>query len=807
MNSAHPNLLFTAAEIEAIRVKISRHGWAQKLFERLQVMVEGGAELFFDKDKKRFTMAHPLLAEGCIADAELAADIGLLIHQSRLWEMTMVGQLSGDPRYAQRTHDLLVAVSGLMLDCPHFSWAAGGDAAGLLIAYDLIYDDQIWTAAEREKVEGAFRHIAEMFIAEPSSKHLCNTAFYFQPYKVICGCFFDRRDWIDAGLQGRGGFYDALQVPEAMSNEMRWHDFGEASGHQRTQRYDRGTSDGMLWHESGVYGACILSQYCMMAEFMRHYDGTDLWNYQAPGGGSIRGMFDGMVIRAFKDGEVATYGENGMYDRRYPGSDTYITSGITLFNNPEKHIARSKFDLAYARWQDPGFGWLALQNSERSDWDDKFGCCSLWYGLDASEMTVSPPDVRSHSFNSFGMAMLRSTEGPAFWREDSPSIAVTWGGAKYRSHPDQFSFVLHGLGKVLEPDLVVPWDYGVPQGGRNVTPFTASGWCHNVMNVDGRNHGMAAGKLVVDDYGEAIKVIGLAGHEIHPGSALESVDMGRWLGLTQEYVLDICYIGGMHLPHRFDLVIPAYGDLSIPGVALEDYDLGADLGYEKIDSWSKLEENRWITEGKKGAPPESWKALFHNDDGANLALHFTGWDRGEVYAGRVPICWAPFLQEDESRSECEHLRGRYSILLHRKYRNQDTTTGLSDAMAMDRHSEDHCHYFVVHEPFTSAPKVKSVRRLPLAERKAQIWDPAGGRFPEEKLSWTTPRVMEIVAEDYTDFFVAGDHFGVLSGGEPGRVILETPAFSIEFSGPYAYFRVVDGELLTQQGNIASLNIA
>ena len=50
MNSAHPNLLFTAAEIEAIRVKISRHGWAQKLFERLQVMVEGGAELFFDKD-------------------------------------------------------------------------------------------------------------------------------------------------------------------------------------------------------------------------------------------------------------------------------------------------------------------------------------------------------------------------------------------------------------------------------------------------------------------------------------------------------------------------------------------------------------------------------------------------------------------------------------------------------------------------------------------------------------------------------------------------------------------------------------
>jgi hypothetical protein len=61
--------------------------------------------------------------------------------------------------------------------------------------------------------------------------------------------------------------------------------------------------------------------------------------------------------------------------------------------------------------------------------------------------------------------------------------------------------------------------------------------------------------------------------------------------------------------------------------------------------------------------------------------------------------------------------------------------------------------------------------------------------------------MEIVAEDYTDFFVAGDHFGVLSGGEPGRVILETRAFQIEFSGPYAYLRIVDGEIVAQQGTI------
>jgi len=413
----------------------------------------------------------------------------------------VVAVLGGDPEYARRVRELLVVLAEVLPRGNDLTLAGGFinhgtalSATELLVAYDLIYDQPGWRDSDRRKVEHAFTVVMEQVLAEPASRHLCNACFWFQPYKVFCGCFFGRQDWIDAGLEGRGGFYDVLQEPVPI--DARWYDDdGEDSPYRRVQRLGRGTADGMLWHETGIYGAVMLSHYCLIAEAMRHYDGTDLWNYEAPGGGSIRNMFNGFVLRAFSDGEVALFGENGMWDRRHEGHDECVTQGIKLFNLPKNHHGRVKFDLAYARYKDPGFGWLALQNPDRDDWDSVLGHCALWYGLDASEMDVSPPDVRSHTFSTFGTAMLRSTEGPDFWTADAPTIAVTWGGGKYRNHPDQFSFVLHAMGKVLEPDLVCTWDYGVPQGGRNLTPFTSSSWAHNVLIVDGRRSR--------DDFGKA----------------------------------------------------------------------------------------------------------------------------------------------------------------------------------------------------------------------------------------------------------------------------------------------------------------
>ena len=49
-------------------------------------------------------------------------------------------------------------------------------------------------------------------MAEPSPYHLCNTSFYYQVFRVLGGCFFDNREWIDTGLDNPEGVY-ARSIP------------------------------------------------------------------------------------------------------------------------------------------------------------------------------------------------------------------------------------------------------------------------------------------------------------------------------------------------------------------------------------------------------------------------------------------------------------------------------------------------------------------------------------------------------------------------------------------------------------------
>jgi len=821
-----PCLLFDGDEIEAIRAKIAKYEWARKLYEKLMAAVYGtGPDPYLVRrvrpktdDELRFTMTWPEADISAFPDEGMDRGVGRL-HSRRFLEMALLGQIAQDPKILKRVRDLLPVVAEVLMrsgDVSQWpqavSWVTGWSAAEILTAYDLAYNEPSWTDGDRDKVEGAFRDVMERILAEPSARHLCNATFNYQVYKVVCGCFFGRQDWINEGLRGRAGFFDALREPAPKDDldAMRWYiNDGPFSPHHRVQLLGRGTSDGMLWYENGGYGPCaVLKNLCVIAEAMRHYGGADLWNYVAPGGASLHNIFKGLLIRCFPDGVMAWFGANGTGSCRYPGFNTPNRLAKTVSrppiypDGPQPQSAGGflKWDLASARYDDPELNWAAVQNPERSD-GDYLGYCALWYGRDASEMEISPPDVRSHTFKRFGSAMVRSTEGPEFWESETPMIAVHWGGDKYRCHPDQFGFILWANGHAVEPDLGNPWDYSVPQGGRNLTPLSASSYVHNVVVVDGRNHGKAAADLVVDDYGPHIKVLGLAGDKIDGGDELTGADLGRWIGVTKEYVLVIDYVSSCALPHRFDLVVPAYGKLSIPGVELEDYDLGDDLGYREMDTASDHPENRWITDGKKGAVPPQWTARFDEDDGCNLALHMGDWTGGEVLTGRVPICWAPFMQERRG----EELFGRYNILIWRKDLTPAKGSGELDGGLFggmfSQHSEQNVHFGVVHEPFRGEPKIKSIRRLTLEERQARLWDPFGYPLAEGKRDWTTPRVYEIQAKDYTDYFIYIDHFIALRGGEPGRAILETSTFRVEFSGPYAYLRVADRKIRAQQGDI------
>jgi len=399
---------------------------------------------------------------------------------------------------------------------------------------------------------------------------------------------------------------------------------------------------------------------------------------------------------------------------------------------------------------------------------------------------------------------------------------VRWGEALYRAHPDQMSFQLHAYGHGIEPDVNYPWDYGVPQGGRNPTPFGYSSYAHNCLVVDRRNHSQEAANLVIDDYGEHAKVLGLAGDRVTQSDAVQHVDMGRWLVLCKEYLLDVSYIAQMQVPHTFDLSVPTYStDISIEGARWEDFDVGADIGFGKIDTIHELDEdldhalkrtlhaappvddpeNWWLTEGRRCKLKEPFSVLCKHPDGVHLALHYGGWDECEILTGKAPLSWRP-------RDGVQTIPGRYSVVINRKsYAANMPGTGVRKN-ALFIHSEDHCHYFVVHEPYLEAdgPQIKGVRRLPLEDRDAQLWDPNGYPMAGGKLYWTTPRVVEVQGEDFTDYFVYIDHFIALRGGEPGRAILETPIFRVDFTGPYVYLRVADGRIVAAQGEISSAEL-
>jgi hypothetical protein len=271
-----------------------------------------------------------------------------------------------------------------------------------------------------------------------------------------------------------------------------------------------------------------------------------------------------------------------------------------------------------------------------------------------------------------------------------------------------------------------------------------------------------------------------------------------------------------HLPHTYDLSTPSFAtDVEIVGHCLEEYDVGADIGYDQIDVYHDLPyespeqnhpipprdhpENVWLKDGKRTKLQGPFTVLCKHEDGVNLALHYGTEDESEILTGKSPRSW-------RARDGIQSIEGRYGIVINRKvYRSDMPGTGRWIGGTYP-HSEENCHFVVAHEPYKAEAgyKIQSVWRLRLEERQCTLWDPNGYEISKELHGWTTPRVIEVRSEGFTDYFVYVDHPAVLRGGEPGRVKMETPFFNIDFSGAYAWLRRVNGEIAARQGTIDSL---
>ena len=78
------------------------------------------------------------------------------------------------------------------------------------------------------------------------------------------------------------------------------------------------------------------------------------------------------------------------------------------------------------------------------------------------------------------------------------------------------------------------------------------------------------------------------------------------------------------------------------------------------------------------------------------------------------------------------------------------------------HSEDHCHYFVVHEPYREqdGTKIRGVRRLPLDERMVEMWDSNGYPMAKGNHRWTRRASWKSRAKTLSPCAVANPAMGV-----------------------------------------------
>ncbi|MBI3947579.1 MAG: right-handed parallel beta-helix repeat-containing protein, partial [Armatimonadetes bacterium] len=629
MRVVHPNLFLNRAEIEGIREKIRRHEWAGRLYERLLAQADdtlrGGHEYDLYYDSYRYPSVSSLWGTGRrVRDVALAAVltgerkyadyvreilryyVAAYAEELPPLEAPRRAGIAANPWAFTRIYDQLSQTEQGTVDALLvFGYPKGG--INLCWAYDLICDQL--TPAEREAIEGFFVGWARQAMV-PLAKRPApsNRLMWGRAYCSIVGYTVGDRELIDFGIEVPGGVKDVLE---------------------------KGYRD-RVWYGANCYDMVYVSSaMAAVAEAALHADGTDLYRWRSPGGTSMKDFYDACLSLAFPvDLRVATHGDQGAQSPFVSPSEmnTGHQVGDFFLSNDRDGRDWNKYDLAYRRYRDPAYAWVLAQNPDRDEWDHAlWGTLALTHGEPLPERTTPPP-APSSLFPENGLAMLRADETPAYWTSGCPAVFVRFGATKVgHGHDDPFHITFHGKGRLLEPDWFLQWDYG-NRGGRNPVRLSAHPAGHNTLLVDKTAMAPLTAPLTVaeHEFGAAVKVLRITGG-VYPGVA-----QTRTLALTGEYLLDLFEVRSAE-EHTYDWILHALGDLSVPGLAFSPFDIGADLGFGAIDTGAPLDaENRLMRNGMRAAAPETWSALWRQEEGVGVQVTMLGAPETALYRADGP---------------------------------------------------------------------------------------------------------------------------------------------------------------------------
>jgi hypothetical protein len=684
----HPNLLLDQQEIEQIKVKVREHAWAARLLDRVRAKAE---------------------QDGAVLETALAY------------------ALTGEARYARSVRDRLKNEARDQM--PHYEkldvkaepewgrWSWWGATAW---AYDLTYD--AFPSEERAEVERWLRTAARTIIAQEQVLTTTPNLVFDEHWRVgMIGYCLGDADLIDWALRDLGGH-------------------GPHSGGFYTVM-DSMIRDGHFWGEAPIYALHYdVHGMFALAEAALRYDGTNLYKYEsAKSGASMKKLVDGYLWMAFpleRNGSgggklrLATFGD---------GSTGCLISGRLRDTFLDDNF-RAVLEVAYKRYRDDGFAWILSLDPDRmayiSDGRPAFSYVALTHG-EPLPAQPQPPPAPSGLYESMGFAVIRSDETPAYWTTGSLAAVLRLGTSVGHGHQDYFSLILHGMGRLMYPDL------NVIQYEPRWLNWTAEGIGHSTLLIDSESP--SPGKHTTrHDFTPEVKYFAVE------GSAFERSKQERVLLMTGDYLADVFRAADREGRERtFDWVVHGLGRLypGNPSAYRPSTDLVPHYGWIDRER-SRAVDGTWQADWVQSRAGILEREAQAPETEAGVRLTVLGGDATRVYVGDGPLVDSPPHHRLEGHPEP------------------------SCPLVLARRKAAAATYAAVHEPYSGRPP--SIRSVTLI------------RESDEGIG------MKVEAENFSDRLLVG------FGSSPRTVLIRSPAGEqFRFTG-YGFVRTA-GQAVVARG--------
>ena len=537
----HPNLFLNAQELQNLREKLKTEPWREELLKQVK------------------------------ADADTGNAVACAI----------VYAITQEEPYGSKARTQLVGTAANYLQSkpknPEYPW---GPEAANAITFDFVFP--LLNADQQQTAKAYLRQLALDGIEYHKGHPLTPNMSFVCHWRIgLIGYAIPDPEIIEWATNEPG-------PPWGRNNPGRVGGF--------KQRIEHTLVDGTFWDEATIYGNFSILGMMLLAEAAQHYDGTDLYNYTSPNGGSLRKAVAGLVSLAYpvertgvNKGSVrmATIGDGSTAPPNRINSeagDAYFVNKPNVY--PERQNLFPIVELACHAWKEPVYAYLLSLNPNRSEklgWFEYVPASLLW---GESVSPNSPPAAMpSAVYPQAAIAVLRSDESPNYWTSRGLVVVHQMGRSYGHQHLDKFELVLWGKGRLLYPDWNAqqyePFEYG----------WTRNGWAHSTLIVDQANPKGGA-STNRHEFSEDAKFLATTSTEIYP-----DLTQTRAFILAREYLLDFFWASSPR-ERTFDWFIHGIGRLSLP----------LDPAFQPSNDLVK--PYHWVLNERKRETGDAWQASF-----------------------------------------------------------------------------------------------------------------------------------------------------------------------------------------------------